>query len=293
MANFDFAFITDNGYLKITVSCINNLLQKKSKNAYYRIYLIVTGKIDKLNLSSLYNYDDVEINIIEFSEDKISDFKGIRHVSNATYIKFFIPLLINADYVLYLDGDIYINSCVEVLWNNLNEDKYVGAVWDPGYTMENELLGIDNNERTFNAGVLLFNCKKMRDDGLVDVLLDYYKKNENKIMNADQTVFNAVLKNKWFELNSVYNLQRAFYLVSSKNLGISKKTKRKILKNPVIVHFTTHSKPWMFRCGNPYRKKYMTIYKSVFGKYKEKDKNFVGFMKRVYEEFQYRLIANK
>lgn len=287
MKQYDFVFCTDDCYLNITLGCIWNLINKKSKEALYNIYLIGIHELHQDLLSKIKNFKNVNINIIPVDVELLNTFNGIRHVSSATYLKFFIPQLVNADQVLYLDGDIYVNKCVENLWNIVPQDFCVAAVWDPGYDFENQLLGLNEKEKAFNAGVLFLNNRKMRENNITERLIDYYLKHQNEIQNADQTVFNAVLKRKWFELDTIYNLQRAYYFKSSSELGITFQDKKNVIKNPILVHFTTHSKPWMFRCAHPYKKAYMDNYQALFGKYKEKDANLNGFIKKIYEKIQY------
>lgn len=293
MNEFDFALCTDRNYLKITLACINNLIEKKSESAIYNIHLIVTEAVEANDLLVITKCEKVNINLIIFDYTKLQMFEGIRHVSKTAYSKFFIPSLIDANYVLYLDGDVYINQCVEKLWELIPLNCCVGAVADPGYTMDNQLIGIGPKTKTFNSGILFFNCQQMRQENIEKKLMEFYNAHHKEIKNADQTVFNAVLKGKWKELDDVYNLQRAFYLLSSKTLGVSKEDKQRVIKAPIIIHFTTHSKPWMFRCGHPYKNKYMKNYCSIFGKYKEQDRNFKGLVKRIYEEYQYRVLSTK
>lgn len=291
MKKYSFAFCTDSNYLKYTWSCIINLIATKSPNSFYKINLITVGEPTDLDLPKIKSLGtNIELKIIPFDSELLSDFEGIRHVSNAAFTKFFIPSLVDDDYVLYLDGDIYINSCIESIWKYKPKDEYLSAVWDPGDTMENGLIGISDDTKVFNTGVLLLNCKKMRNNHLNSKLMEFYVSNRNEIQNADQTVFNAVCKGSWKEVDASFNLQRCYYFLSHKKLKMTRNERLNLIRNPKIIHFTTHSKPWMYRCSNPFKKKYMRNYNNLFGIDNRYKKNIVNISKKVHETIQY-LIA--
>lgn len=283
---YSFAFITDFNYLKITMSAIKSLIMTKSINAKYKIFLILVGKFEFQIPNELKN-SLVEFDLLWFDENMIKGLKGINHVSSATYVKFFLPEMINEDTLLFLDGDIYIEKNIEILWSYLSSDDYLGAVWDPGYYNDDYLLKDVNNKNRFNAGVLLLNCKKMRDNHISNKLLEFALNNSEKLENADQTVFNYVFNDKWKRLPLEYNVQRAFFTLKKSYLCLFKKERNLLINNPALIHFTTHSKPWMLRCAHPYKKYFLKVYKSLFGKLKYHDCSIMSLVKRTYESLQY------
>ncbi len=287
MKEYAFAFSTDLNYLNYTWACIYNLCKKKTIESFYKIYLIVTSDVTE---SMLPHYNDLvncQIKIIRFDENLINGFAGIRHVSKATFVKIFIPSLIDEDYVLYMDGDIYINHSPETMWNDLPSNQYVAAVWDPGNNMEHNLLGLEEGEKTFNSGMMLMNCKKIKEDDMIEKFFSFYEEKKEDIQNADQTVFNAIFKHKWKDLKPQYNLQRAHFLFSARQLGLSHVEKRALIDNPIIIHFTTHSKPWMIRCANPFKKDYMSNYLFLYKNFDYRDDNVDARIKYIYEKMQY------
>lgn len=288
MNRFCFAFITDQNYLNFTLAAIFNLLKTKNDNSLYKIYLIYSNenKVEKIMDFKNYGFINFEIEIIYFDSELIASFNGIRHVSKATYIKYFLPKLINEENILFLDADIYINNNIESIWEDFSKDFDIMAVEDPGYKSENFLIGIGEEEETFNAGVLLLNLESMRKKNLCKKLIEYTNENSSKIQNADQTVFNVICKNTWKNIPLKFNTQRIHFINTAKQLKIDKKTLEKSIANPFIVHFTTHSKPWMFRCAHPYKKKYLKNYKQLF-RFKYNDITIMNGIKKIYEFLQY------
>ena len=282
---FSFSFITDKKYYLITKVAIKNLITTKIKSSHYKINIITFG-IDKLDDLKDYESANTIINHINLDDDFIRSFTGIRHVSQAAYAKFYLPQLVDDDFTLYLDGDIFINRNIENIFDYLNNDYMISAIKDIGHN-EQHLLGVNNDYHLFNAGVMLLNLKKMRNCNISEKLISTYNENSTKITNADQSIFNIVFKNEWYSLDISYNMQRIYYTSKAKTVGVRKIELRAAKKNPYIVHFTTHSKPWMFRCAHPFKKRYLKNYKNVIGKIKYDDITFLNLVKKIYEKLQY------
>ena len=112
MNEVNICFLTDNGYAMPTCVAMTSMLLNKNNDSKYNIYVLCINVsnncIDKF---MKLNREDFKINIIELN-DKYQDFnmKGVSASATAMY-KFSIPeILDNIDKVIYLDGDILINS---------------------------------------------------------------------------------------------------------------------------------------------------------------------------------------
>ncbi|MDS8186427.1 glycosyltransferase, partial [Streptococcus pneumoniae] len=81
------------------------------------------------------------------------DWEKQDHISSITYARYFIPEYVPEDKVLYLDSDLIVNTSLEKLFSICLEEKSLAAVKDTD--------GI-----TFNAGVLLINNEKWRQEKL-------------------------------------------------------------------------------------------------------------------------------
>lgn len=145
-----------------------------------------------------------------------------------TYLRLFIDKSIDEDKILYLDTDTIFNGNIDDLYNmDLLDYEYAGA---------KDFLGkIFINRNYINAGVLLFNLKRIRETNLFNICLDALK--IKKYTFNDQDVLNKFCQKKLF-FDSKYNNQYKY----------SKKT--------VIQHFsksirflpwfhTVNVKPWM------------------------------------------------
>lgn len=172
------------------------------------------------------------------------DWEKQDHISSITYARYFIADYIQEDKVLYLDSDLIVNTSLEKLFSIYLEEKSLAAVKDTD--------GI-----TFNAGVLLINNKKWRQEKLKERLIEQsivtmkeVEEGRFEHFNGDQTIFNQVLQDDWLELGRAYNLQVGHDIVALYNnwqehLAFNDK--------PVVIHFTTYRKPWTTLTANRYR----------------------------------------
>ena len=150
--------------------------------------------------------------------------------------------------VLYLDVDLIVNNDLKDLWNININDYYCAAVKDLNFDTEKykKCIGMSDNEEYINAGVILFNLKKLREDNIAE---KYFKNNEiykDKIKYQDQDVINITLSNKIKIIDSIYNFTR------------NDKTKNR--NDAVIIHFFGAKKPWKILSFNKLKQLYYYYY---------------------------------
>jgi len=212
-------------------------------------------------------------NSITFYNADAIDFDGYlnlgshTHVSKATYYRLFMAEFLPKDIakVLYLDGDMVVMNSILDLWNVDISDCAIAGV------AEHEIDVIQNYNRLqysrelgmFNAGVLLINLDYWRKYNLQQKFIDFTREHPERVKWHDQDVLNFVLREKKKSLPLKYNVQPGFFYkrefmgMSWERYGEEIETAR---KKPVILHFSTYSKPWYANCSHPMTK--------VFLKYK-------------------------
>ncbi|MGX2950955.1 glycosyltransferase family 8 protein, partial [Ursidibacter sp. B-7004-1] len=186
---------------------------------------------------NLYKKDSkiIDIKVNNDSLEKYYTYTG----SVATFYRFFIPELIPKDKVLYLDSDLIVTSNLDELYQCSLDDNYVAAVPD----LLTELLREDNG--SFNAGVMLVNNKMWREHNITQKSLIYYKDNESHILDGDQTVLNALFKDKWKILSNKFNFLTGAELVfKSRCLTNMLARLNDFMGDPTVVHYNTQHKPW-------------------------------------------------
>ena len=136
---------------------------------------------------------------IHISDDIFKDYKTLEHISSSSsYYRLMIPKLINQARVLYLDADIIVNgSLSDFYYSDLNGAP-VGVVKDYGMGEHFPFPYLDASisKNYFNSGVLLIDCVKWRNEGLVDTLLQTVEEYGDQVLYGDQCILNIVLREK-------------------------------------------------------------------------------------------------
>jgi Lipopolysaccharide biosynthesis proteins, LPS:glycosyltransferases len=178
---------------------------------------------------------------------------GIRaggHLSAATYYKILVPELLRRyaiDKVLYLDCDVIVLGDLTPIWQEDLRDYALAAIEDIGGQCRKKELAIPLSHPYFNAGVLLFNLRKWREERLTDRVLAYAAMHGERLLFHDQDALNAVLHGEWLELPPEWNLQSNMLTANQRKVG---------LRRPIVVHYTGASKPWHYDNVHPYRNEY-------------------------------------
>lgn len=183
------------------------------------------------------------------------------YINITTYYRLLLPnILEGIDKVLYLDCDVIINSSICNLWNNDISKYAIAGVRD---RINNSIrlynrLKYDIKLEYINAGVLLINLKKWREENIFEKALSIAVTSPAILKNHDQDIINILFCNSKKILNFKYNLLE-YYLYTEDWLYLDRKYYPEIIeacKNPVIVHFCMPQKPWHIECINPYKELY-------------------------------------
>ncbi len=249
-------FICDENYVMPTIVAITSVIANKNCTDRYDIYVVANSLSDEsIAVFREMETENNRIFIIQTAEPDKYDGFVMKHfpVTTTDLFKFELPDLLPADLekVLYLDGDIIVQKDLASIFNENIETVYAGvvkdyyAVFDPDSFQKR--LNVKHKDY-FNAGVLLLNLKKMREDHVPELLLQYRNSHKDKFM--DQDTFNAVLKENVKYLSFFYNFMYHCWIYDTKNLadyyGIPRvKSKYEWIKDAFILHFTWR-KPWHY-----------------------------------------------
>lgn len=275
MKEYSFVFMADETYFMPMTIAITSLVKNRSKNSKYKIFIILDGVSEsKKKLLLQFLEDGIEIIIINNESVIMNSYcapidKGVEHVSRTDMIKFMLPeLLVDEDIVLYLDDDLIVQRCIESIFTTEIKDYYLAAALDMGDHYEDGIsffasrinMGIEYYY--FNAGVMLLNLKKMREDQITDRLLDYRKNGINYFMSQD--AMNMVTKEKRVLISNEYNFMSnileycTFEEINDQFFDGKYSTMTELIRNQFIIHMAGANKPW---------KKYLPWTTDLFLKY--------------------------
>lgn len=259
----------NNEYIKYTSVLIESMIKNASVGFIYRIYIMHTD-ITKENMRILEEQagaapaKNFEIDFIDVRR-RMAEYKSLpvdRHLSIETYYRFFVlDVFPNLSKILYLDCDTVANEDVASLFQEDIGNKSLGAVRDVDiislYPKENKadpevrenidmVLKLNNYENYFQAGVLLFNLRNIRERYSGGNFLDMASRRKWKFQ--DQDILNYFFKNdvyylplKWNVLYECFNREERVEKFTSRLLSSEYK---KAKQNPGIIHYAGTPKPW-------------------------------------------------
>lgn len=286
------AFVSDDNYFEHMIVAIESILLHCNYDIKIDFYILDVdiSKRNKENLFHRYAHNEgLNINFIDIPIDKLDNYVIKTHVSKSAFAKVFIADLINVDKIIYLDCDLIFNDDIHKLWEQLDERMTIKAVYNPFYTYDNKYIGIKNNKKTFNSGVMLLNLNKLREADSSKLLIEFLDTYNDKTQLHDQAAFNAIFKNDWIELDYSWNYQVSMIINKYADLGITKEKYFELYKEPKIIHFTSNSKPWQFRNSHPFRKKYKDIQKKAFQKNTTETIKIKDVLRKINEFIRYKI----
>lgn len=180
---------------------------------------------------------DLKIDLTKLKVGKISN----NHINDYSYVRIYLPRLIEAERILYLDSDIIVSGdLTPFLELEIDEKKAIAMVKDI-YSMEE-----------FNSGVMLIDNVNWRKYQLEEACIDFIQQEDMKINNGDQTIINIACQEYIQEIPSYYNDQVGYDMFASQN-NLSEMINKFTLKEALVYHYLTADKPWNLLSFNRYR----------------------------------------
>lgn len=260
MNSINLCLITDNNFALPTAVTIESIAKNANDSYSYNIYVICNKNVDEGNRTKLLacgeNRTNIHINLVIVEDDsryQLFEKKDFPVSISATF-KFSIPnLLPDLDKVLYIDGDLIVQSDLTAFFSTDVSDVYAGVIKDyHALTFKGDVwerLGI-RLEGYFNSGVMLLNLAKMREEDVTEKLIDYRLNGINYYM--DQDTLNVVFGRKVKYLDFKYNATLTNWRnKTSEDLSgyyqmEYREDKYDYLREAEIVHYCSSDKPWRY-----------------------------------------------
>ncbi|NHV07962.1 glycosyltransferase family 8 protein [Cronobacter turicensis] len=219
--------------------------------------------IEKFNLLFT-KYNNLSLNFVELDESKLAGLPLLQHFKISTYFRILAPSVLSAyDKVLYLDADIIVDGDILELWQTDVTDYTLAAVREESIVALDKRLKMPADYKYFNAGVVVLNAKKIRDESKFDPVVAYLKENINEILYLDQDALNAVLYDEWLEIDEKWNYHNTFILKKKNN------AEHIFLDRPIIIHYTGPVKPWDAESAHIFKERYWHYQRILTGNVQE------------------------
>ena len=196
----------DNKYAFIILVSMESILINCKKNeTFIKFHLLCNPDVKDASIlkikSLIYKYSsNTELTFYSMGNN-FKEKKNFR--SQATYYRLLLPIFIDSDRIIYLDGDtLTLKDLTEMYYSNFYNNYVLGFLGIASSGLD--YLGIKANN-WINAGVLLLNLKQIREDNKCFDLLNITKNGVN-LKNDDNTVINYAFYPKIGKLPIKYGI---------------------------------------------------------------------------------------
>jgi len=250
----------ENYSMPMSVTMVSILANAK-ETTFIDFFLLVPSQFSKQfveKINSLKDkYPNCNIHFIDM-KDRFNNVRiDISHTTFTTYYRLLAAnLLPQYDKCIYLDADTVVCGDLSDLFNTSISIYYIAGVKAPlfhypkgGRNPHCKKIGLPSIDQYINAGILLMNLKKMRDDGIIEKFLLLI---ENNYPTQDQDVLNVACYNHIKHLHFKYNIMTKYKLSNVFLNGFDKRVTNifrvneieEAINNPQIIHYVDKVKPW-------------------------------------------------
>ena len=249
-------FAADENYLPFLAVALKSIKINAAKSCRYNVHILHSGISEQSAariLEESDTYFNVEFNDVSDKLDSLAEKLQLRdYYTGTTYYRIFIAEMFpQYDKAIYLDSDTVVLGDISELYIQEIGNNFVGAITDetvadvPAFRLYvKEALGIAP-DNYFNAGILLMNLKKFRDE-------DFYSKFNSLLgkykfsVAQDQDYLNVLCQNSVYYISRLWNKMP----VPSNTVAI-----------PKLIHYNLTRKPWHYSD---------VLYREYFWKYAQK-----------------------
>lgn len=296
------AFATDINFVPPTFVAITSMLKNAKSSTFYDIYIMVPSEIVSIveKQAELFyeKFSNFKINVVNMGTEFANVKMSIKHITAQTYYRLHLPkILTQYNKCFYLDSDIIINSDLTELFRANIDEYYIAGVKAAGYYHPDSWvkkhtaeIGLPSIDQYVNAGILLFNLARIRNEKIYEKMLSYVDKG---FSSQDQDILNLVCYNNIKILPLKFNLMTKYLSFENGEVKIGEEDAavygraecEEALKSPVIIHYADKRKPW----NDPsviYFKEWET-YSKLSPLYKERKRSKISVIVPVYNMEKY------
>ena len=294
MKHLNVAYATMSDYYYICVSMVS-AIQAAAEDTFYDFAVLggadFTAKermamrklMEKYPRHSLTFYDVSKFNWCDTHTD---------HIAKATYYRLALPLILEADRCLYLDGDTIVCQDLQTMYGLDFDGCYVAGVRAPGYYWREYKHIADKDDLPLthdyiNAGVQMMNLDKMRQDRMVERFMQLMHRD---LQDQDQDTMNAACYGRIKHLPFQCNMQTKYASILRRGL-YGRFTPDEMIEAylaPVIIHYADRVKPWNNPAA-PFADKWWDVCKSdkvLYAYFRHKARKFTFYPQQEITELE-------
>lgn len=254
------ALTCDEQYVKYASVVISSIMANANPDCCYEINIVseqISQRYQELLLEQVKQKANFSLRFVFLENLDVSRFYLNSYITVSTYYRFYLPRLFpEYDRILYLDCDLVVDGDISQLAIMNFEDKGLMAcrdVWVNGFLERGDsdvytrdyfeiALKMPRAEDYFNAGIILFNLKMIRDRGLDELLFETIQEIPQPLLQ-DQDILNSVFSRN----GGVKNLPLSYNCTEyqgRKKVFCSMLSCKKGNQDQIIRHYIGAIKPW-------------------------------------------------
>ncbi|RAP46914.1 MAG: hypothetical protein BZ136_06965 [Methanosphaera sp. rholeuAM74] len=173
-------FSSDDNYAIQLMVSLNSLMYNNS-DENIDVY-ILSNNISSENKDNIIKivekYDKKSVKFVEVNTilDYLNGYvdNSMSDITVSTYSRLFLATLLpHLDKVLYLDCDSIITESVSQLWHEDIDNYMCAGVLDLMPEVYKKAIGLDEDDDYINAGVMLINLKKWKDENIEEKFMTF------------------------------------------------------------------------------------------------------------------------
>lgn len=245
-------FELNDDLIEITTTAVASILY--NTKSFIDFYFLDTGT-HSLNKSLLEKLKEQFDNFsVEYIPIDLKQFKNLKGYTQKNFLDCYARLLIpelkpELDKAIYLDEDIIALDDIKKLWDEDLDGYEIALCPDLGYTQAIQQrcmsFGIPKNQIYCNAGVIIFDCKKWRENKVTKILLELAEGIKDKILYICEDLLNFYYRNNNLKiLNLRYNIHQLENFIGSFCTEDITDEYIKHEWNKAVIQHLSPAKPW-------------------------------------------------
>jgi lipopolysaccharide biosynthesis glycosyltransferase len=221
---------------------IASILYNSNPEDDYTIYIITDylSEENRQHLNNLKLIREFNLEILIVSNEDYEDLNIGNNLGPSAFFRFKAFDLIKTDKVLYLDCDLVVRKDIAELYNTKIEDGYYCiGIEDIIAPQMKKKLELSPTTLYINSGVMLINLDYCRKCNVYEMICDFIDSPWERKWQ-DQEIVNHLFQDKIQGVDIKWNCMYGYV-----NYYEDRQHYEENAKDPAIVHYITHRKPWV------------------------------------------------
>ena len=248
-------FATDENYIFYTCTAITSLAQSAGPDTEYDVFILTSPDFPSGSIveETGHRYSNINVTIMRVNPqlfENVVIHNG--HVTRSTFYRLLLSDMLEEERCIYLDSDICVTDDLQALFQTELDEYYVAGcrdIWidllpQDIYERRRNRAGLPSLQGYINAGVLLMNLKKIREDGMDRVFMQHLNRDYEY---EDQDIINVCCYGSICHLPARWNIFTLFLgqIDTLRENGISGTAIRELQERKGIIHYATpFIRPW-------------------------------------------------